>query len=52
VTFWWLRREGEEHAGIVYCAVDARSIGDIVDSLEFFSDELEPDEMMNRVEYI
>jgi predicted nuclease of predicted toxin-antitoxin system len=41
-----------EHAGIFYCKVGARSIGYIVEALDFFSNELEPDEMMNRVEYL
>lgn len=43
---------GRTHAGVMYCEVDSRTIGYIVDALQFFSDELEPDDMMNRVEYL
>jgi predicted nuclease of predicted toxin-antitoxin system len=43
---------GRAHAGVMYCEADSRSIGYLIDTLTFFSDELEPDEMMNRVEYI
>jgi predicted nuclease of predicted toxin-antitoxin system len=50
--FLAIAASGEPHAGITHCKVGARSIGYIIDALEFFSDELEPDDMMNRVEYL
>lgn len=42
----------EEHPGIFYCKAGARSIGYIVDALSFFSDEREPHEMLNCVEFL
>lgn len=43
---------GQTHAGVVYCAVGARGIGYLIEALSFLSDELEQDEMINRIEYV
>lgn len=50
--FLILAASGRTHAGVVYCAVGARSIGYLIDALSFLSDELEQDEMINRIEFV
>ena len=40
------------HAGIAYCRIDSRSVGEIVDRLRLIWEVLEPDEMINRVEFL
>ena len=43
---------GDEHAGIVYSQQGVRSIGEIVRSLHFLSDCLEPQDMRGQLEFI
>lgn len=43
---------GKEHAGIVYCKQETRSIGEIVAHLEIISACLEPEDMKGSVEYL
>ena len=43
---------GVAHAGIVYCHQQARSIGEIIQSLVLIWEIYEPPEMAKRVEYI
>jgi predicted nuclease of predicted toxin-antitoxin system len=40
------------HAGIAYCEKDTRSIGEIVETLVLLWEIFEPEEMINRVEFI
>ena len=40
------------HAGIAYCEKDTRSIGEIVSGLVLLWEIYEPEEMVNRVEYL
>jgi hypothetical protein len=46
-----LHERGITHAGIVYSAQDARSIGELVAFLVLVVDVLSPDEMINHVEF-
>jgi predicted nuclease of predicted toxin-antitoxin system len=41
-----------QHAGIVYCDQNTRTIGQMVRGLQLLWDVYEPDEMQNRVEFI
>ena len=43
---------GREHAGIAFCPVQTRSIGQIVRSLLLIWEVYEPDEIRNRIEFI
>jgi predicted nuclease of predicted toxin-antitoxin system len=43
---------GQDHPGIVYCAKDSRTIGEIIHSLVMIWEILEPEEMRNHVEFI
>ena len=47
-----LNSQGVEHAGIVYCHQLRRSIGEIIDALALIWELCEPEEMVNRVEFI
>jgi predicted nuclease of predicted toxin-antitoxin system len=47
-----LAAAGAQHAGLAYCQQTARSIGQIIRGLELIWQVYEPDEMMNRVEFI
>lgn len=40
------------HAGIAYCEMDARSIGEVIDALVLLWDIYEPEEMAGRLEFI
>jgi predicted nuclease of predicted toxin-antitoxin system len=40
------------HAGIAYCEKGTRSIGEIIAGLVLLWEIYEPDEMLNRVEYL
>jgi hypothetical protein len=40
------------HAGIAYCDKDTKSIGEIVTTLILIWEVYEPEEMVNRVEFI
>jgi predicted nuclease of predicted toxin-antitoxin system len=50
--FLRMAAEGAEHAGIVFGALETHSIGDWVRTLELISVVLEPEEMLNHVEFI
>src|SRR5947207_3034387 len=47
-----LHDQGREHAGIVYCHQQSRSIGDIIRALMLLWEILDPEDMKNRVEFI
>jgi len=47
-----LNAHGVEHSGIAYCHRLKRSIGEIIDGLVLIWELCEPEEMMNRVEFI
>ena len=49
--FLGLNERGAPHAGIVFSAHGARSIGELVAFLTLVADVLSTDEMMNRVEF-
>jgi hypothetical protein len=40
------------YAGIAYCSIDSRSIGEIIDGLVLIWEVLEPAEMQNHVEFL
>jgi predicted nuclease of predicted toxin-antitoxin system len=50
--FLALAASGMEHAGLVYCRQNTRSIGQIVRALELIWEVYEPEEMRNRVEFL
>jgi hypothetical protein len=50
--FLALARAGVEHAGLVYCRQNTRSIGHIIRALHLIWEVYEPEEMRNRVEFI
>lgn len=50
--FLVLAAAGNQHAGLVYCRQQTRSIGQIIRALELIWLVCEPDEMTNRVEFI
>jgi predicted nuclease of predicted toxin-antitoxin system len=50
--FLALAAHGIEHARIVYCHQQTRSIGDIVRGLQLIWEVYEPEEMRNRIEFI
>jgi len=43
---------GAEHSGIAYCHKDARSIGQIVETLRLVYELLRPEEMAGKVEFL
>jgi predicted nuclease of predicted toxin-antitoxin system len=47
-----LSRRGTEHAGIAFCALRSRSIGQIVLKLASLSRHYEPADIAGRVEYL
>ena len=50
--FLRLAADGRHHAGIVYCAPEASSIGDVIRYLALMNDCLSPDEVADMVEYL
>ena len=50
--FLRLDAAGVEHAGIVFCAKDTKSIGEIIQRLVLIWEIYEPQEMAGRVEYL
>ena len=50
----FLRLQGSavEHAGIAFCHVQSRSVGEIIRGLELIAELLEPDDMRNHVEFV
>ena len=47
-----LASQGVEHAGLVYCHQNTRSVGRIIRALELIWEIYEPAEMANRIEFI
>ncbi len=45
-------KQGTGHAGIAYCHLESRSIGQIIASLMLIRDCLSPDDMQNHIEFI
>jgi hypothetical protein len=45
-------RLGADHAGIAYCHLQSRSIGQIIAALMLIYDCLAPDDMQNHVEFL
>ena len=52
VDFLRLHAAGAEHAGLVYCPPQARSLGDMIRLLVLIWELLEPGEMRRHVEYL
>lgn len=52
VDFLRLHAKGLQHAGIVYCQQQSRSIGEMLRRLVLIHAALSPEEMKNRVEYL
>jgi predicted nuclease of predicted toxin-antitoxin system len=50
--FLRLHATGISHPGIVFCVKDTRSIGEIIQGLVLIWEILEPNEMVNRVEFL
>jgi predicted nuclease of predicted toxin-antitoxin system len=50
--FLRLHATGITHPGIVYCAKDTRSIGEIIQGLVLIWEIMEPDEMVHRIEFL
>ena len=50
--FLRLHAGGISHPGIVFCAKDTRSIGEIIQGLVLIWEILEPAEMADRIEYL
>jgi predicted nuclease of predicted toxin-antitoxin system len=50
--FLRINAAGIPHAGIVYCEKDTRSIGNIITALILIWEIYEPEELVNRVEFI
>ena len=50
--FLRLHRQGQQPAGIAYCKQGTRSIGQLVTSLLLIYEVLEPDEMVDKVEFL
>jgi predicted nuclease of predicted toxin-antitoxin system len=50
--FLKLAADGASHAGIAYCHIEARTIGEIVRYLDLMADCLTPEDMHDRVEFI
>ncbi len=43
---------GSQHAGIAFCNMDTRTIGEMIRGLVLIWEFYEPDDMINRVEYL
>ncbi len=50
--FLRMASQGHDHAGIAYCRLSARSIGEIVRALRLIFEVMSPEEMWGRLEYI
>jgi Domain of unknown function (DUF5615) len=50
--FLGIHGSGSPHPGIAYCPKDSRTIGQIIDSLILIWELFDPDEMVNRVEFV
>lgn len=47
-----LHLAGNPHSGIVFCAQQRRSLGEIIRGLELIWEILDPEDMRNRLEYL
>jgi predicted nuclease of predicted toxin-antitoxin system len=47
-----LARRSKDHAGIAYCKMKARSIGEIIRTLILIYEVLTPEEMAGHIEYL
>ena len=47
-----IHQKGIEHAGIIYCNQNIRSIGDIIRGLILIWEVLEPEELKNEIEFL
>jgi len=47
-----LDREGQPHSGIIYCPLDSRDIGNIVDWIAALHEAATADELVGRIVYI
>jgi predicted nuclease of predicted toxin-antitoxin system len=50
--FMRLHAAGVPHAGIAYCGKDTKGIGEIIQGLVLIWELLEPEEMLNHVEFL
>ena len=50
--FLILAHLGIEHAGIVYCQQNSRTMGEIITGLELVWEVCEPEEMRNHIEFL
>lgn len=50
--FMKIHAAGAPHTGIAYCEKDTRSIGEIIVALVLLWEVYEPEEMVDRVEYL
>lgn len=50
--FLRLHAAGVPHAGIVYCDKDTKCVGEMIQGLVLVWEVLEPEEMVNRVEFL
>ncbi|MEB3283219.1 MAG: DUF5615 family PIN-like protein [Lyngbya sp.] len=50
--FLVLHQQGIEHAGIIYCNQNRRSIGEMIRGLILIWEVLNPEEMQNHIEFI
>ena len=50
--FLRLNSAGDAHPGIMFYPAGARSVGDVIRSARLIWELLEPDEMVNQVEYV
>lgn len=50
--FLRIASRGYDHAGIAYCRLSARTIGEIVEAVRLIFEAMTPEEMRGRVEYL
>jgi predicted nuclease of predicted toxin-antitoxin system len=50
--FLLLASHGAAHAGLLYCAQNTRTVGQIIRALELVWEVYEPDEMRGRIEFV
>lgn len=50
--FLALASQSKQHTGIVFCKLQARSIGQIIQSLDLIWEVLDASEMNNNIEYL
>ena len=50
--FLALDASGASHSGIVFSQAGRRSVGELIESLALIANVIEPEEMMNHIEFI